>query len=226
MESNYGATAILLLLLVVINPICPILANMEVDVLYSFKTNLQDPEQVLQTWDPTVEHPCRWLYVTCNEDDSVQRIELMFSSLSGQLIPQLGQLKNLQYLILSNNNFTGPIPNSFGNLSNLVYLLLNNNNLTGTIPMSLTSISSLEVLDLSNNRLSGLVPDNGSFLLFRFANNSGLCGPVTGRPCPGSPPFSRAGSTTRWAIIVGGFTVGVALLFVAFVLIFKSIWGQ
>lgn len=23
-----------------------------------------------------------------------------------------------------------------------------------------------------------------------FANNLDLCGPVTGRPCPGSPPFS------------------------------------
>jgi hypothetical protein len=25
---------------------------------------------------------------------------------------------------------------------------------------------------------------------FSFANNLDLCGPVTGHPCPGSPPFS------------------------------------
>ncbi|KAJ6763987.1 SOMATIC EMBRYOGENESIS RECEPTOR KINASE 1 [Salix purpurea] len=59
--------------------------------------------------------------------------------------------------------------------------------------MSLTNISALQVLDLSNNRLSGVVPDNGSFSLFTpisFANNLDLCGPVTGHPCPGSPPFS------------------------------------
>ncbi|RVW59841.1 LRR receptor kinase BAK1 [Vitis vinifera] len=70
---------------------------------------------------------------------------------------------------------------------------LNNNSLTGTIPMSLTNITALQVLDLSNNRLSGVVPDNGSFSLFTpisFANNLDLCGPVTGHPCPGSPPFS------------------------------------
>ncbi|MBA0662189.1 hypothetical protein Goklo_006367 [Gossypium klotzschianum] len=63
----------------------------------------------------------------------------------------------------------------------------------GPIPMSLTNITSLQVLDLSNNHLSGEVPDNGSFSLFTpisFANNLDLCGPVTGRPCPGSPPFS------------------------------------
>lgn len=28
------------------------------------------------------------------------------------------------------------------------------------------------------------------FSLDSFANNLDLCGPVTGRPCPGSPPFS------------------------------------
>ncbi|KAF5208196.1 Somatic embryogenesis receptor kinase, partial [Thalictrum thalictroides] len=70
---------------------------------------------------------------------------------------------------------------------------LNNNSLTGQIPMSLTNVSALQVLDLSNNRLIGPVPDHGSFSLFTpisFANNLDLCGPVTGQPCPGSPPFS------------------------------------
>ena len=76
----------------------------------------------------------------------------------------------------------------------------------------------LKCRDLSNNHLSGVVPDNGSFSLFTpirfdycqsialnglvlesllksyvfpfsFANNLDLCGPVTGHPCPGSPPF-------------------------------------
>ncbi|CAI0557085.1 unnamed protein product [Linum tenue] len=51
----------------------------------------------------------------------------------------------------------------------------------------------LQYRDLSNNRLSGLVPDRGSFSKFTpisFDNNLDLCGPVTGNPCPGSPPFS------------------------------------
>ncbi|GKV52186.1 hypothetical protein SLEP1_g58777 [Rubroshorea leprosula] len=184
---------------------------MEGDALNSLKTNLNDPNNVLQSWDPTLVNPCTWFHVTCDNDNSVTQVHLLGASLSGQLVPQLGQLKNLQSLDLSNNNIRGPIPSELGNLANLVsldlylnsftgsipkslgklsklyHLRLNNNNLTGPIPMSLTNILSLQVLDLSNNRLSGEVPDNGSFLLFHhdsFANNLDLCGPVIGRPCP------------------------------------------
>ncbi|KAJ0096280.1 hypothetical protein Patl1_27477 [Pistacia atlantica] len=107
---------------------------------------------------------------------------------------------------------------------------LNNNSLSGPIPLSLTNITALQVLDLSNNRLSGPVPDNGSFSLFTpisFANNIGLCGPVTGKPCPGSPPFappppfvppaavSSPGENSPTAAIAGGVAAGAALLFAA-----------
>ncbi|KAI3507219.1 hypothetical protein L1887_22091 [Cichorium endivia] len=115
-------------------------------------------------------------------------------------------------------------------LSKLRFLRLNNNSLTGPIPMPLTNITSLQVLDLSNNQLSGPVPDSGSFSLFTpisFANNLDLCGPVTGHPCPGSPPFSPpppfvqpppiaapVGKSATGAI-AGGVAVGAALLFAA-----------
>jgi somatic embryogenesis receptor kinase 1 len=84
--------------------------------------------------------------------------------------------------------------------------------------------------DLSNNRLSGSVPDNGSFSLFTpisFANNLDLCGPVTSRPCPGSPPFSppppfipppivpTPGGYSATGAIAGGVAAGAALLFAA-----------
>ncbi|KAL5992231.1 hypothetical protein ACLOJK_013147 [Asimina triloba] len=141
--------------------------------------------------------------------------ELYSNKISGIIPSDLGNLTNLVSLDLYLNNFTGVIPNSLGNLSKLRFLYvliltlifmnllvlvfsyllnsrLNNNSLTGTIPMSLTNVTALQVLDLSNNRLTGSVPDNGSFSLFTpisFANND-LCGPVTGKPCPGSPPFS------------------------------------
>ncbi|EFH67343.1 predicted protein [Arabidopsis lyrata subsp. lyrata] len=215
-------------------------SNMEGDALHSLRANLVDPNNVLQSWDPTLVNPC-----TC---------DLGNADLSGQLVPQLGQLKNLQYLELYSNNITGPVPSDLGNLTNLVsldlylnrftgpipdslgklfklrFLRLNNNSLTGPIPMSLTNITSLQVLDLSNNRLSGSVPDNGSFSLFTpisFANNLDLCGPVTGRPCPGSPPFSppppfipppivpTPGGYSATGAIAGGVAAGAALLFAA-----------
>lgn len=194
-----------------------VLANMEGDALHSLRTNLIDPNNVLQSWDPTLVNPCTWFHVTCNNENSVIRVDLGNAQLSGQLVPQLGLLKNLQYLELYSNNISGIIPSDLGNLTNLVsldlylnnfsgnipdtlgklsqlrFLRLNNNSLSGQIPVSLTNVSTLQVLDLSNNNLSGGVPSNGSFSLFTpisFANNLLLCGPGTTKACPGAPPLS------------------------------------
>ncbi|CAH9128308.1 unnamed protein product [Cuscuta epithymum] len=243
---------LLAVLLIILHPLTLITANLEGDALHSLRTSLQDPNNVLQSWDPTLVNPCTWFHVTCNSANSVIRVDLGNAGLSGQLVSQLGLLKNLQYLELYSNkitgvipsdlgnltnlksldlylnNFTGPIPDSLGKLSNLRFLRLNNNSLTGSIPMSLTNISALQVLDLSNNRLSGHVPDNGSFSLFTpisFANNLDLCGPVTGHPCPGSPPFSppppfiplppisSPGGNGLTGAIAGAVAAGAALLF-------------
>ncbi|KAM0936390.1 putative non-specific serine/threonine protein kinase [Dioscorea sansibarensis] len=212
-----GMAAWFLWLILVFQPLARVLANMEGDALHQLRTNLNDPNSVLQSWDPTLVNPCTWFHVTCNNDNSVIRVDLGNAALSGSLVPQLGQLKNLQYLELYSNNisgtipselgnltnlvsldlylnnFTGAIPDTLGNLSKLRFLRLNNNSLTGQIPTSLTNINALQVLDLSNNNLSGEVPSSGSFSLFTpisFGNNPFLCGPGTTKPCPGAPPFS------------------------------------
>ncbi|CAI9304295.1 unnamed protein product [Lactuca saligna] len=164
--------------------------NAEVDALNALKTQLQDPNNVLQSWNITQVNPCRWSHITCNTETRVTRIDLGNAYLSGQLVPQLGQLSNLQYLHLYSNNFSGRIPDEIGNLTNLLglelyrnrlegaipdtlgnlqklcFLRLGNNSLTGTIPYSLTTIDSLQLIDLSNNFLIGTVPSNGSFSQF------------------------------------------------------------
>ncbi|KAL0432743.1 UNVERIFIED_CONTAM: Somatic embryogenesis receptor kinase [Sesamum latifolium] len=198
-----GMVLLVAWLILVLPPLRCIYANMEGDALHSLRTNLEDPNNVLQSWDPTLVNPCTWFHVTCNNDNSVIRVDLGNAALSGQLVPQLGLLKNLQYLELYSNNISGPIPSDLGNLTNL-----------GSI----------------NNRLSGAVPDNGSFSLFTpisFANNLDLCGPVTGRPCSGSPPFSppppfvppppisAPGGNSATGAIAGGVAAGAALLFAA-----------
>ncbi|KAK1683637.1 hypothetical protein QYE76_044485 [Lolium multiflorum] len=192
-------------------------ANTEGDALYSLRQSLKDANSVLQSWDPTLVNPCTWFHVTCNPDNSVIRVDLGNAQLSGALVSQLGQLKNLQYLELYSNNISGTIPPELGNLTNLVsldlylnkfsgvipdtlgqllklrFLRLNNNSLSSRIPQSLTNITTLQVLDLSNNNLSGEVPSTGSFAQFTpisFGNNPNLCGPGTLKPCPGAPPFS------------------------------------
>ncbi|CAD5329834.1 unnamed protein product [Arabidopsis thaliana] len=178
------------------------------DALSALKNSLADPNKVLQSWDATLVTPCTWFHVTCNSDNSVTRVDLGNANLSGQLVMQLGQLPNLQYLELYSNNITGTIPEQLGNLTELVsldlylnnlsgpipstlgrlkklrFLRLNNNSLSGEIPRSLTAVLTLQVLDLSNNPLTGDIPVNGSFSLFTpisFANTK-----LT--PLPASPP--------------------------------------
>ncbi|KAL8129636.1 hypothetical protein V2J09_018791 [Rumex salicifolius] len=232
----------LLLLVGVFNYLLTVSGNGEGDALAALKTSLSDPNNVLTSWDPTLVNPCTWFHVTCNNDNSVTRVDLGNANLSGQLVSQLGQLPNLQYLELYSNNISGKVPPELGNLANLVsldlylnkldgpipdtlgklsrlrFLRLNNNSLSGTIPRSLTTISALQVLDLSNNHLSGTVPVNGSFSLFTpisFGGNSNLTMPPSAPSPPMSPSAtspSQVGNNATGAI-AGGVAAGAALLF-------------
>ncbi|KAD3067351.1 hypothetical protein R6Q59_018580 [Mikania micrantha] len=235
------SASVLVWLILVFNNLSNVYGNAEGDALNALKTQLNDPNNVLQSWDATLVNPCTWFHVTCNNENSVTRVDLGNANLSGQLVPQLGQLTNLQYLELYSNNITGRIPNELGNLTNLVsldlylnrldgvipetlgklqklrFLRLNNNTLTGTIPLSLTTITSLQVLDLSNNNLSGDVPVSGSFSLFTpisFAGNPNLKPPPVTPQAP-TPPSSQSSSVGNSATgaIAGGVAAGAALLF-------------
>ena len=44
------------------------------DALYALKSNLQDPNSVLQSWDPTLVNPCTWFHVTCDNVNTVIRV--------------------------------------------------------------------------------------------------------------------------------------------------------
>ncbi|XP_075511142.1 BRASSINOSTEROID INSENSITIVE 1-associated receptor kinase 1-like [Primulina tabacum] len=218
-------------------------ANAEGDALSALKNNLADPNSVLQSWDPTLVNPCTWFHVTCNNENSVTRVDLGNANLSGQLSPQLGLLPNLQYLELYSNEITGRIPNELGNLTSLVsldlylnsltgpipntlgklqrlrFLRLNNNSLTGEIPMSLTTIETLQVLDLSNNQLTGQIPVNGSFQLFTpISFDHNRLDPLPVSPPPPLPPSSASSSrvaNSATGAIAGGVAAGAALLFAA-----------
>ncbi|KAK6282251.1 hypothetical protein POUND7_016076 [Theobroma cacao] len=233
--------SVTLWLILVLDLAFRVAGNAEGDALNALKTNLADPNNVLQSWDATLVNPCTWFHVTCNSENSVTRVDLGNANLSGQLVSQLGQLTNLQYLELYSNNISGIIPEELGNLTNLVsldlylnglnghipttlgkltrlrFLRLNNNSLSGQIPMSLTTVNSLQVLDLSNNLLVGDVPVNGSFSLFTpisFANNR-LNNPPPAPPPPISPTTPTPSGNSATGAIAGGVAAGAALLFAA-----------
>ncbi|KAF5731941.1 BRASSINOSTEROID INSENSITIVE 1-associated receptor kinase 1-like isoform X1 [Tripterygium wilfordii] len=193
-------------------------ANSEGDALNALKTSLEDPKHILQSWDATLVNPCTWFHVTCNSENSVTRVDLGNAFLSGQLVSQLGQLPNLQYLQLYGNNISGEIPVELGDLTNLVSLDLYSNKLVGTIPPTLARLSKLRFLELSNNNLTGDIPVNGSFSQFTpisFQNNHFNI--ITVSPPPPivpTPPAPSAGNIAT-ATIAGGVAAGAALLFAA-----------
>ncbi|ETO02339.1 hypothetical protein RFI_35097 [Reticulomyxa filosa] len=89
----------------------------------------------------------------------VKNVHIFFFSfffvcrLSGTIPKEIGNLVNLGYLFLSQNELTGTIPVEIGNLLYLVLLKLSQNKLTGTIPKEIENINGLQYLMLGNNKL-------------------------------------------------------------------------
>lgn len=128
----------------------------------------------------SVPPPCQWSGVTCTSGH-VTDLYLFGKNLSGEIPPELGDLSELQVLILSNNQLSGVIPVELGNLSQLEFLYLDNNQLSGRIPVELGSLSQLHWLNLDNNQLSGPFPHNVAELPLEGLrlSNTGLCIPQT-----------------------------------------------
>nr|CAD1829112.1 unnamed protein product [Ananas comosus var. bracteatus] len=72
--------------------------QLEGDALYALRRSLSDPDNVLQSWDPTLVNPCTWFHITCNQDNRVTRVDLGNSNFIGHLVSELGRLEHLQYL--------------------------------------------------------------------------------------------------------------------------------
>ncbi|CAL9110871.1 unnamed protein product [Musa textilis] len=173
--------------------------NMEVEALIAIRSELHDPHKVLNNWDEDSVDPCSWAMITCSSENHVvglgapsqslsgtlsagignltnlQQVLLQNNNISGELPLELGLLPKLQSLDLSNNRFNGSVPESLGRLHSLRYLRLNNNSLSGVFPESLSRIPQLSFLDLSYNNLSGPVPEFPN-KTFNIVGNPLICG--------------------------------------------------
>ncbi|KAJ7518212.1 hypothetical protein O6H91_21G059100 [Diphasiastrum complanatum] len=89
--------------------------------------------------------------------------------------PEIGQLTDLNWLLLGQNGFVGEVPSQLSSLANLTILDLKNNSFSGSIPSSLSQLKSLEYLFLQRNMLTGSIPAEFSALpnliYFDLANN-------------------------------------------------------
>ncbi|KAK4260915.1 hypothetical protein QN277_003976 [Acacia crassicarpa] len=175
--------------------------NFEVQALMGIKASLVDPHGALYNWDGDAVDPCSWAMVTCSSDHFVIALGIPSQNISGTLSPSIGNLTNLQTVLLQDNSISGPIPSELGRLQKLEtldlsdnsfsghlpdnfsqmkslhYLRLNNNSLTGQIPSSLANMTQLAFLDISYNNLSGPVPTINA-TTFNIVGNPQIC--VTG----------------------------------------------
>ena len=104
------------------------------------------------------------------------------TAISGTIPDELGNLRSMQVIWLSQNSLTGTIPASFNNfrlmsslllgenqlvgqipdLSRLIFMTsfdITRNNLNGTIPLSLGRCVNLLQIGLAENRMTGSIPD-------------------------------------------------------------------
>ncbi|KAB2010692.1 hypothetical protein ES319_D10G258900v1 [Gossypium barbadense] len=139
--------------------------------LLQFKTKVTgDPLKIMESWNISI-HFCQWHGVTCDnsfynqipqEIGRLRRLEtlqLTNNSIRGEIPSNLSACSKLTLVDMRSNQLAGEIPASLGLLSNLKFLNFANNSLKGSIPPLFGNLSSLEVLSLAINALSATIPE-------------------------------------------------------------------
>ncbi|XP_024171687.2 receptor-like protein EIX2 [Rosa chinensis] len=136
--------------------------------LLQFKQGLVDESSALDSWKGEKDC-CKWRGIACNNQTGhVITLDLSYSyyhsiKRRGEISPSLLELRYLNYLDLSYNDFGGMIiPKFIGSLSQLKELKLADANFSGPIPPQLGNLSNLHTLDLYHNQV--VSPENLEWL--------------------------------------------------------------
>ena len=82
---------------------------------------------------------------------------------NAEIPEEIGNYKDIQWLLVENNTLTGPIPWIIFNMSSLKALGFSDNELSGSLPDQICrNLGVLEGLHLSGNKLSGPFPSQWS----------------------------------------------------------------
>ncbi|CAN1297556.1 Probable LRR receptor-like serine/threonine-protein kinase IRK [Linum perenne] len=145
--------------------------------LIVFKSDLQDPDGRLSSWNQDDDTPCNWFGVKCNpRSNRVTELSLSGLSLSGRIGRGLLQLQFLRKLTLSGNNLTGSFSPELSRLQNITAVDLSGNSLSGAIPSEFfAQCGSLRAISLAGNGFSGKIPDTlsscASLVSVNFSSN-------------------------------------------------------
>jgi len=104
-----------------------------------------------------VDSVTEWFGVTVS-GGRVTRIQLGTNNLIGPLPVSIGDLTELSFLGLMNNQISDTIPSEIGNLTKLVSIFWANNQLSGKIPSTINKLTSLIGFFAKNNQLAGPLP--------------------------------------------------------------------
>ncbi|KAI3938840.1 hypothetical protein MKW98_018297 [Papaver atlanticum] len=102
-----------------------------------------DPFETLSSWNDSFHH-CNWIGITCSRHHP-GRVTVV--NLVSQSLVEIGYLRRLRFLYLSNNSLTGEIPNNLTSCTELRLFLAERNELVGRIPIQLGSLSKLVILE-------------------------------------------------------------------------------
>ncbi|KAI3995775.1 hypothetical protein MKX01_007254 [Papaver californicum] len=129
----------------------------EMSILLSIKASLVDPSNRLQDWKQPV-HYCNWSGISCNSKGVIQKLDLSYMNLSGNVSDDIQKLQSLTDLNISGNGFSSALPKTISTLTLLENFDVSQNNFIGEFPVGLGNAVGLKVVNASNNNFSGLLP--------------------------------------------------------------------
>ncbi|GLJ17330.1 hypothetical protein SUGI_0300900 [Cryptomeria japonica] len=130
----------------------------EAQILLRMKRTLVDPYNALNNWKASIDAPCNWDGITCdNTTGMVSEIKLGNKFLNGPLYSDICLLQNLKNLDLGYNKLYGDVSSVIMNCVKLQSLNLSHNLLSGSLP-DFSQLKFLQLLDLTYNNFTGKFP--------------------------------------------------------------------